>query len=185
MAIRFYAKHDLPPPEENSDAIPTKDEEEELRQIASALTVAAAASAAMPPGVPLATLLKVSKKPGLFLTRELPAPVEWALACHYQRGEEPPGTHWRDYGATKFRVFRERSNNRQRRILRRQLSPLSRPFKNHESPAGPTTAPTKLLQTDWARYFAAAASQFAVANSRSCVTARRYASKEEVPSTSF
>jgi hypothetical protein len=23
-------------------------------------------------------------------------PVEWALAGDYQRGEEPPGTHWRD-----------------------------------------------------------------------------------------
>jgi hypothetical protein len=94
--LKFYAKHDLPPPLENSKAILTKDEEEELRQIASALTVAAAASATMPTGVLAATLLKVSKKPSLLLTRELPAPVEWAIACDYQRGDEPPRTHWRD-----------------------------------------------------------------------------------------
>ena len=43
-ALGFYAEHDLPPPRENSNAIPTQDEEIELRQIASALTVAAAAS---------------------------------------------------------------------------------------------------------------------------------------------
>src|SRR5437588_6270847 len=76
-ALGFYAEHDLPPPEENSDAPPTKNEAEELRQIASALTVAAAASGTMPAGVMVATLLKVSKNPSLFFTRELPAPVEW------------------------------------------------------------------------------------------------------------
>jgi hypothetical protein len=95
-ALGFYAEHDLSPPEENSDAVPTKDEEEGLRQIASALTVAAAASAEMPIGVLVETLKKVSKNPGLFLPRELPQPVEWAIANDYQRGEEPPGTHWRD-----------------------------------------------------------------------------------------
>ena len=95
-ALGFYAEHDLPPPQENSDAIPTKDEETELRQIAGALTVAAAASGIMSTAVLVATLLKVSKKPSLFFTRELPAPVEWAIACDYQRGNEPPGTHWRD-----------------------------------------------------------------------------------------
>jgi hypothetical protein len=36
-ALGFYAEHDLPPPEENPDANPTTNEEEELRQIASAL----------------------------------------------------------------------------------------------------------------------------------------------------
>src|SRR6266404_207917 len=95
-ALGFYAEHDLPPPEENSNAIPTKDEEEELRQIASALTVAAAASAEMPVGVLIASLKKVSKNPSLFPARELPQPVEWAIAADYQRGEESPGTHWRD-----------------------------------------------------------------------------------------
>ena len=44
----------------------------------------------------VATLLKVSKNANLFFRRELPAPVEWALACDYQRADEPPGTHWRD-----------------------------------------------------------------------------------------
>ena len=95
-ALGFYAEHDLPPPEENSDAIPTKEEEEELRQIASALTVAAAASAEINIGVLIETLKKVSKNPSLFLPRDLPQPVEWAIADDYQRGDERPGTHWRD-----------------------------------------------------------------------------------------
>jgi hypothetical protein len=95
-ALGFYAEHDLPPPQENSNAIPTEDEETELRQIASALTVAAGASEAMPTGVLVATLLKVSKNPNLFFARELPRPVEWAIANDYQRGDEPPRTHWRD-----------------------------------------------------------------------------------------
>jgi hypothetical protein len=76
--LGFYAEHDLLPPQENSNAVPTQDEETELRQIASALTVAAAASEAMPTGVFVATLLKVSKNSHLFFARELPAPVEWA-----------------------------------------------------------------------------------------------------------
>src|SRR6266404_1345661 len=84
-ALGFYAEHDLPPQEINSNAVPTKDEEEELRQIASALTLAAAASVAMPPARLVATLNKVSNNPSLFFARELPAPVEWAIACDYQR----------------------------------------------------------------------------------------------------
>ncbi|MGX1362267.1 hypothetical protein [Bradyrhizobium elkanii] len=104
-ALKFYVEHDLPPPEENSDAIPTTDEAEELRQIASALTVAAAASATMPAGVLAATLLKVAKNPDLFFPRELPAPVEWAMACDYQRGAEPLGTHWRDVWGDQVAAF--------------------------------------------------------------------------------
>ncbi len=104
-ALGFYAEHDLPVPEENSSTIPTKDEEEELRQIASALTVAAAASEVMPPGVLVATLQKVSKQPSLFFARELPQPVEWALADDYQRGDEPPGTHWRDVWGDQVAAF--------------------------------------------------------------------------------
>ena len=96
MALGFYAEHDLPPPDKNSTAPPTKDEGEELRQIGSALTVAAAASAEMSIGVLIETLKRVSKNPGLFLPRELPQPVEWAIAADYRRGEESPGTHWRD-----------------------------------------------------------------------------------------
>jgi hypothetical protein len=104
-ALGFYAEHDLSPPEVISDAIPTKDEEEELRQIASALTVAAAASADMPTGVLVATLQKVSKDPSLFFARELPQPVEWAIADDYQRADEPPGTHWRDVWGDQVATF--------------------------------------------------------------------------------
>src|ERR1700730_16520759 len=104
-ALGFYAEHDLPPPEENSDAVPTQDEEEELCQIASALTFAGAASEVMPTGVLVATLLKVSKDPNLFFARGLPAPVEWAIACGYQRGDEIPGTHWRDIWGDQVATF--------------------------------------------------------------------------------
>jgi hypothetical protein len=104
-AVGFYVEHDLAPPEENSGATPTQDEQTELRQIASALTVAAAASTVMPAGMLVATLLEVSKKPSLFFTRELPAPVEWAIACDYQRADEPAGTHWRDIWADQLAAF--------------------------------------------------------------------------------
>jgi hypothetical protein len=103
-ALGFFAERDLPVPE-NSDAVPTPDEEEELRQIASALTVAAAASAVMSTSVLVATLLKVSKDPKLFVPRELPQPVEWAIADDYQRGNEPPGTHWRDVWGDQVAAF--------------------------------------------------------------------------------
>jgi len=103
-ALGFYTERDLSPPN-NSEAIPTTDEAEELRQIASALTVAAAASATMPTAVLVATLEKVSKKPSLFFARELPQPVEWAIADDYQRGDEPPGTHWRDVWGDQVATF--------------------------------------------------------------------------------
>jgi hypothetical protein len=95
-ALGFYAKRDLPLPEEDSEGVPTTEEERELLPIAGALAAAAVESTVMPTAVLVASLLKVSKKPSLFFTRELPAPVEWAIACDYQRGEEPLGTHWRD-----------------------------------------------------------------------------------------
>jgi hypothetical protein len=101
-ALGFYAEHDLSPPE---DAIPTQDEEEELRQIASALTFAGAASEVMPTGVLVATLFKVSKDPNLFFARGLPAPVEWAIACGYQRENEIPSTHWRDVWGDQVSSF--------------------------------------------------------------------------------
>jgi hypothetical protein len=104
-ALGFYAEHDLLARDENSDAVPTKDEETELRQIASALMVAAAASEAMPTGVLVATLETVSKNPSLFFKRTLPAAVEWAIACDYQRGDEPPGTHWRDAWGDQVGTF--------------------------------------------------------------------------------
>jgi hypothetical protein len=70
-----------------------------------ASTVAAAASATMPTAVLVATLEKVSKKPSLFFARELPQPVEWAIADDYQRGDEPPGTHWRDVWGDQVATF--------------------------------------------------------------------------------
>jgi hypothetical protein len=103
-ALGFYAERDLSPPK-NSDEIPTKDEEDELRQIASALTEAAAASATMSTAELVATLLKVSKQPSLFMARELAQPVELAIANDYQRCNEPPGTHWRDVWGDQAATF--------------------------------------------------------------------------------
>jgi hypothetical protein len=95
-ALGFYAKRDLPTPEENSDGVPTTDEETELLPIAGALVAAAEASTVMPTAVLVATLKKVRANPSLLMTRELPQPVEREIACSYQRENEPPGTHWRD-----------------------------------------------------------------------------------------
>src|SRR4030088_2706906 len=92
--LGFYDEHSLDYP--GADQAITKDEETELRDIASALTIAAAASGAMPTAVLIASLLPVSESPSLFLSRQLPAAVERAIAANYQRDDERPGTHWRD-----------------------------------------------------------------------------------------
>ncbi|QDW36945.1 hypothetical protein FFI89_007215 [Bradyrhizobium sp. KBS0727] len=102
-ALGFYAERDLLPPE-NPDTTPTE-QEEELRQIASALTVAAAASEAMPTSVLVSTLAKVSKDPSLLFGREFPQPVEWEIANDYQRADERPGTHWRDVWGDQTATF--------------------------------------------------------------------------------
>jgi hypothetical protein len=96
IALGFYEKRDLPVPEGDSEGVPTTEEERELLPIAGALAAAAVESTVMPTAVLVASLLKVSKKPSLFFTRELPAPVERAIAGDYQRGYEQPGIHWRD-----------------------------------------------------------------------------------------
>ncbi len=100
-----FAEYEMPHFPENSGEILMKKESAELRRMASALTVAAAASEVMPTGVLVATLRKVSKNPGLFFARELPQPVEWAIANDYQRGDEPPGTHWRDVWGDQVAAF--------------------------------------------------------------------------------
>jgi hypothetical protein len=60
-ALGFYAKRDLPTPEENSDGVPTTDEETELLPIAGALVAAAEASTVMPTAVLVATLKKCGR----------------------------------------------------------------------------------------------------------------------------
>ena len=44
----------------------------------------------------VATLQKVSKNPSLFSSGQLPAAVEWEIACNYQRSDEKPATNWQD-----------------------------------------------------------------------------------------
>jgi hypothetical protein len=169
-ALGFYAEHDLPPGEENSDAIPTTKEEEALRQIASALTVAAAASTAMPAGVLAATLLTVSKNPGLFFTRELLAPVEWAIACDYQRDDEPPGTHWRDVWGDQVAAFPGEIEQPTDVNIAKAAGAAIVSFQKTRK-AGRKHTLIEFLQTDWATSFAGAGSRFAGAASRSCARA--------------
>jgi hypothetical protein len=166
-AIGFYVEHGLNPPED-PDAIPTDQEEDELRQIASALTVAAAASQAMSAGVLVATLAKVSKNPSLLFGRELPQAVEWSIACDYQRAEEPRARIGGRFGVTKRPRFQARSNNRPNQILRRPLTPQSQESRKRARPADPTIKPITFLRIDWARFFAKAANRFVGAANRSC-----------------
>jgi hypothetical protein len=104
-ALGFYAEHDLPAPGANPADILTEGEEAELRPIASALTVAAAASEAMTSAILIATLKRISKTPSLFFSGQLPAAVEWIIACNYQRGDEKPATHWRDVWGDQPALF--------------------------------------------------------------------------------
>ena len=185
-ALGFYPKRDLPSPEEDSEGVPTIDEERELLPIAGALTAAAEESTVMPTAVLVASLLKVSKKPSLFFTRGLPQPVEWALAGDYQRGEEPPATHWRDvWGDQVARFPGEVEKPTEANIAKA----AARCDRNHSRiPEGPAALPMvliKFFQTDWAKFFAAVASRFAGVMSRSCATARSYTLKEVAPSTIF
>ena len=112
-ALGFYAEHDLPQPEENSDAIPTQGEEEELRQIASALTFAGAASEVMPP---------VCSSPPFSKFRKIPTCSSRAGCRHLSSGQSraaisaatrSPERIGETYGETRLRLFREKSNNRQ------------------------------------------------------------------------
>lgn len=100
--LGFYAEHDL---EAESVGNPTRDEEAELRPIATALTFAAIAAEVMPSGRLIATLKKVSKSPSLFFSGQLPAAVEWIIACNYQRSDEKPATHWRDVWGGQPAIF--------------------------------------------------------------------------------
>jgi hypothetical protein len=175
--LGFYAEHDLPPPRENSNTIPTQDEETELRQIASALTVAAAASEAMPTGVLVATLLKVSKNPNLFFARELPQPVEWAIANDYRRGDEPPGTHWRDvWGDQVAKLPGEVEQPTEPNIAKAANAAIAK-IRGSGRLAALTIRPIKFLQTNWARSFASAGSRSAEATSGSCAGASWSSSK--------
>src|SRR5436190_12574915 len=104
-AVAFDAEHGLSAADVDPEADPTELEAEELREIAGALSVAAAASAVMPDRVLVASLHRVVKNPELLLRRELPATVEWAIASVYQRGDETPGTHWRDIWGDQIARF--------------------------------------------------------------------------------
>jgi len=67
-----------------------------LEEISGVLIEALCQVATIPPGVMMATLDKIAKQPALGLSPLLPGAVDWLLACHYQRGEEKPGTFWPD-----------------------------------------------------------------------------------------
>ena len=104
-ALQFYKRRDLLPPDINSYAVLTKNEAEELWQIAGALAEAAESFGCMTTAVLVATLQTVIKNPNLFYKRELPAAVERVIARHYQRSDEAPGTHWRDVWGDQVSSF--------------------------------------------------------------------------------
>jgi hypothetical protein len=93
-SLRFHAERDLLIPDEAADL--TKDEDEEIRRIATQLTHAAACSQVPTDGVLIATLKKIEKTPTLYNSDQLPEAIEWKIASHYQRHDEKPATNWRD-----------------------------------------------------------------------------------------
>jgi hypothetical protein len=102
--LGFYAEHDLPSSGPDLIGNLSKDEEAELRQIASALILALAASEVMPTGVLIASLGKVSKNPSSY-PGDLPAAVMWEIASNYQRSDEKPSTNWRDVWGNQPALF--------------------------------------------------------------------------------
>lgn len=67
-----------------------------IDEIAAVLATAFMHSAQMPTGVLIATLKNVQKQPSLAISKNLPGAVDRALAGHYQRNKEKPGTFWPD-----------------------------------------------------------------------------------------
>jgi hypothetical protein len=94
--LGFYAERDLPIPDADPARDLTNDEKTELGRIATSLTIAAAASEAMPIGVLIATLKKVSDNPSLFFSGQLSGEVEWVIARNYRRSDEKAAANWRD-----------------------------------------------------------------------------------------
>lgn len=67
-----------------------------IDEIAAILYEAVLLSVKMPDGVLIATLRKIEREPAAGLSRTLPGDVDRALASHYRRGKEEPGTFWPD-----------------------------------------------------------------------------------------
>jgi hypothetical protein len=126
--LGFYTEHDLPVPEVNSVEEASRDEEAELVPIATALTLAAIASESMPPRILIATLKAISKRPSLFFSDRLPGGIEWIIACNYRRGEEKPGTHWRDVWGDGLGLEGEAEKPTDDNVTRAAISAL-RPFQ--------------------------------------------------------
>jgi hypothetical protein len=99
--LGYYAKRDLPVPDAETEL--TSEEKEEINPVVRALVEAVIESEMMRKGTLSATLKKVAKDPALFFSGQLPASVEWEIACHYQRGDEEPGTYCLDvWGGTQI-----------------------------------------------------------------------------------
>jgi hypothetical protein len=103
--LNYYAERDLPVPEADQLEVLVQDEEIELKRIAGALTFAAEASEELADAIVIATLKEVSRNPSLLRLGPLPPPVECDIARNYQRGDEKPGTHWRDVWGDQPAIF--------------------------------------------------------------------------------
>jgi len=162
-----FRRTDLPVPEENSSTIPTKDEERGIASNSQRAHVAAAASEELClPAYWSPHFKKVSKQPSLFLARELPQPVEWALADDYQRGDEPPGTHWRDVWGDQVAAFPGQVETAdEANIAKAADAAIAR---IQRKACRPYNEADQILAVSWAQFFAAADTRFAAAASPLC-----------------
>jgi len=91
----FYEAHDLEPSVCSGGKL-SEDERAAVERVASALTIAANCSHRTASGVVAAWLTAIGRKPALSRSKGLPPEVLEAIAAHYRRGTEPPGTHLQD-----------------------------------------------------------------------------------------
>jgi hypothetical protein len=92
----FYEMHDIKPSVAVADRKYVGEEKVALESVATALTIAANCAHRTAPGVVAAWLVAVRQKPTLFNSKDLPPEAFDAIAAHYRRGTEPPGTHLQD-----------------------------------------------------------------------------------------
>ncbi|MDA9423099.1 hypothetical protein [Bradyrhizobium sp. CCBAU 53380] len=94
-AAGFYEVRDIDPRVAPDQKL-GDDEKEALERIAAALTIAANCAHRTPRAVIGAWLTAIGKRPTLFRSRDLPPEALEAIAAHYRRGAERPGTFLQD-----------------------------------------------------------------------------------------
>jgi hypothetical protein len=87
--LNCYERFDL---ERSVDGELNEGEQQELNPIIRALMEAVQTIEAMPIHILISTLRRIARNPAQFFTEDVPAAVEYAIACNYQRASEKPGT---------------------------------------------------------------------------------------------